>query len=97
MSLLEICLNTILFILFLFFSYKFKAKEIDHNMMTKNGMYGMPPLRMLPVTDSKPFKFQSDARLELRKQHGTDKDEETERKSIRKVSLSLIDVRFYIY
>ena len=39
-------------------------------------MYGVVPIKQLPVTEVKPFSFNSDARLEHRKKHEEEKQKE---------------------
>jgi len=56
-------------------SYKFKAREFDHKLVELNGMCGVDPIKHLPVTETKPFSFQSDVRLEHRKKHEEEKKE----------------------
>ena len=51
----------------IFISYKFKARGFDHRLVDLNGMCGVDPMKQLPITEAKPFSFQSDARLEHRK------------------------------
>ena len=64
--------------MFFFCSYKFKAREFDHKLVELNGMCGVDPMKHLPVTETKPFSFQSDVRLEHRKKHEEEKKEKGE-------------------
>eukprot|EP00794_Sanderia_malayensis_P018772 gene18772-20663_t len=55
-------------------SYKFKAKEFDRRIYEMNGESGLPDLARLPLTETKPFRFESDNRLEMRKKNTKDED-----------------------
>ena len=39
-------------------------------------MYGVEPLKQLPITEAKPFSFSSDKRLEQRKKQEEEKKEQ---------------------
>jgi hypothetical protein len=50
------------------FSYKFKAKPFDRRLIECDGMYGVKkPEETITTTKPKPFVFESDERLEARK------------------------------
>ena len=50
------------------FSYKFKAKPFDRRIIECDGMYGVKkPEETITATKPKPFVFESDERLEARK------------------------------
>lgn len=56
------------------FSYKFKARDFDHRLVELNGMCGVDQKKHLPVTEPKPFSFQSETRLEQRRKLEEKKD-----------------------
>jgi hypothetical protein len=50
-------------------SYKFKAKPFDRRIIESDGMYGVKkPEETIAGTKPKPFVFESDERLEARKE-----------------------------